>query len=238
MGDCVISDILDISYENGTSTMTKKKNWTVEEIETALKALSYNGQRGVKDELVERSKMPSMAGVFFSLLFLNGEIPSEDLFFEQYLTRCFNRLDRVTCELKAAFKGTNKHNIFSIQGVRGRVLRTFPSLIRDFHFYVLCSQSGVFERVVYSLATDCLKGLDLEIWHGGKQYFVSLFTNTARSNAFKSQKYRRHEYGVSEICISIDWTSRNQIGAFWLYGEEHLNQVVREIEQFVLAKEA
>ena len=58
-----------------------------------------------------------------------------------------------------------------------RILRTYPSLIRDFHFYLLLMEDGYFQDVIYFCKID-IKGNDIVIRCNNNEYVLSLFVDT------------------------------------------------------------
>lgn len=98
-----------------------------------------------------------------------------------------------------------------------RVLRTYPSLIRDYHFYLMLLKENCFDKVVYSCKND-IAGKDLIVQHKGKEYVVSLFVKTRRSNFFKGIKNAfRHKYDKNEIQVPLDLNSAEKCGDFFVY---------------------
>jgi hypothetical protein len=117
-------------------------------------------------------------------------------------------------------------------GVMARMLRTYPSLIRDFHFYSLLSESKKFESVRYSLAQDYFQGLDIEVVYRGKPFFISVFVETRRASTFKKKKYSRHDYdGIPEISLGLAFSSLKKLGSIYVCQAEHVDQVIDKIEK-------
>ena len=60
---------------------------------------------------------------------------------------------------------------YNLNALKARILRTYPSLLRDFHFYLMLKECNSFDKVTYSCADD-IKGTDITIVHKSKKYVV------------------------------------------------------------------
>lgn len=221
-----INDVVDIQIENGQIIQVKKANFDIFEIQNKISKMKYNGQSLVKDVKVENSQIPSIAKVFYMFIFDN-KMPTGENLFNSYLAFHFNQVGTDNCISHA------NGETYSIEGIRARVLRAFPSLLRDFHFYLLCQNSGIFNKVRYSFIADSYEGIDLKVDYKGEEYAISLFVSTKRSEGFKKKKYKRHDYSnLKEICISIDpFDKKNYVGNYALYNESHISLLIEEIEK-------
>lgn len=226
-----MENIVDFQISNNQMVIIKECKINLNTIEKALVRFPYKGQKRIKDNKVEHFRLPSIAEIFYGLVFGN-RVPSPEDLCDGYLRRHFYTTGKDTCRLK------NSSEEFSIEGVKGRVYRAYPSLIRDLHFYFLCKDSGMFDDVHYSLAADAYDGIDLTITHTGVTFAIALFVSTARSKQFKSKKYRRHEkLTMPEICIEIDpFNKAFYIGDYALYQKEHLDFMVQQMNTHHLMK--
>lgn len=110
-----------------------------------------------------------------------------------------------------------RNRTFKKLDLDARVLRTYPSLIRDYHFYLMLLKENCFDKVVYSCKND-IAGKDLIVQHKGKEYVVSLFVKTRRSNFFKGIKNAfRHKYDKNEIQVPLDLNAAEKCGDFFVY---------------------
>ena len=191
----------------------------------------YSGERLEKYKVVEEARLPYMAPVFYKKIFFDDLIPDEDLFFKSYVELFFNEYDDSNVQIKKEFQNGFSGKVLPTKGVRNRVLRTYPSLIRDFHFYLLCYESEFFDKVQYSLRTDVYDGIDLIVEKENFKFAVALFTNTKRAEEFKDKKYKRHNYeNIEEIILTVDLKeSQNRAGKFILYDDAHLNELSTRI---------
>ena len=217
MDDKILTDQGAVSIKSSAS-----------DLEKLLKESNYKGQRLVKDPLVERSGIPSLMVHFMTHFIAENIIPTDEAFAESYLEEHFTPLHDETNEFFMANNGRCPQPLWG-EGIRARALRAYPSLIRDVHFYLLCQESKLFDKVVYSLEKD-IKGVDLEITQEGVCYSVSLFVQTNRSLHYKKMKYSRHDYSErNEICVALDFQKCLKAGDFFLYDSYHVRNVMREI---------
>jgi hypothetical protein len=122
---------------------------------------------------------------------------------------------------------------YSVEGLKARALRTYPSFVRDIHFYYFLLESGEFETVKYSIYTDYYKGIDILIIKNNVTYGVSILVNTDRSAAYKVLKEKRHNYrDVKEIKLQVNFSDLDQKGNFYLLGEKQLNYLLAKIKEF------
>ena len=117
--------------------------------------------------------------------------------------------------------------------VKARLLRSYPSLIRDFHFYVLCQTSDQFEHVSYSLRQDYYAGIDLCVQYAGHKFQVSVMLNSPRARAYKTKKYaRRAEVPQNEVIMLFELHQYVQIrGQIKLFTMRHIELLVGELKK-------
>lgn len=219
-----MKDIIDLQIINNNFIQVKEIQFNIEDIEKCIAKIKYNGQGLIKDNKVEYAKLPSIAKIFYMFIY-NRIIPTPERLFMAYYNTYFSTIDCNKCNCII------NNEIYSIEGVKARVLRTYPSLLRDFHFFVLCYNSKYFDKVKYSFSDDVKKGIDLTVVYKNKEYGVSLFVETPRSKKYKKQKYKRHDYSfIKEICIPINpFDKNNYIGDFALYNKTHVQYLLYSI---------
>lgn len=220
----MIGQLIDIRMLNGQMLIIKTNPITSKEVEQSIRSIRYQGQGLQKDEAVENAKLPSIAQTFYEHLFVYG-IPTPEQLIETYLRKYF-LLTEKHCKLP------NSSSLYSIEGVKARVYRTYPSLLRDFHFYLLCCESNLFEKVYYSLESDLREGIDLRVTYQGQHFAVALFVQTPRSKSYKQKKYFRHQpLNIPEICLEIDpFDKQNYVGDFALYQPSHVQLLLERIQ--------
>lgn len=129
-------------------------------------------------------------------------------------------------------------NIFLKAGVEGRIYRTYPSLIRVYHFFLSCQEMNRFDDVFYSFRRD-QDGVDTVIKYKGQNFAIALFVDTPRSRSYKKKKYNRHKaLDIPEICVMINpFDKSTYVGDYALYQDYHLYNMVKEMES-ILNKES
>ncbi len=158
-------------------------------------------------------------------MFQRKSIPSEDAFFEEYLKTIDTRKSN-----PETFMHQGKE--LSKEGLKMRVLRTYPSLIRDVHFYYYLLESRKFQNVNYSLKRDIFDGIDIQVEFEDIKYGISIHIGTFRGSTFKKKKESRHDYSTfREIVIVAKFDQLINVGKFYLLGELELQEILTKIEE-------
>lgn len=182
----------------------------------------YNHYRHENDYDVENTQFPPIIYAFYSFVFYKNKIPSPEELINNYFVLYAEQIIAEGEEVKYNNKKYKKCALIA------RILRTYPSLIRDFHFYLLLVNEKCFDKVIYSCKTD-IEGKDIIIKHKGDIYQVSLFVDTKRSKSFKKIKNNiRHEYN-NEIAIPIKFELAERCGDFYVYGQKDLEKIKKHI---------
>lgn len=218
----------DLKIINNIAYKSNRISVNLNDFYDFVKKMSYSGQGLTVDKHVENTLLPPMIKTFYEIFF-KGYFPSERTFLKVYLENHFIPIDKDNIKLKS----TNE--ILSKKGVIARVLRTYPSLVRDFHFYMLCIESKKFQTVKYSLNNDYKKGVDLSIKYKDTVFSIALLVDTNRSNKFKEKKYSRHNYsGLNEICVKINpFDKSTRIGNYSLYNQSHIETMIKEMDNLI-----
>ncbi len=222
-------NIIDIKFMGDSVYLLKSCTVTSEELKETVKSFDYNNlyskYREYKDEDgVEKAQFPPINFVFYKFVFENDSIPSPqkvlELYFELYS-------DKIKVSEESAEMGGISYNL---NALKARILRTYPSLLRDFHFYLMLKECCSFDKVTYSCADD-IKGTDITIVHKSKKYIVSLFTDTKRAWNFKKIKnIFRHKYGQNEIKVPMILDEADKCGDFMLYKQSDILFVVKYLK--------
>lgn len=216
--------IKDIKFMNGEGYLLKDLALPLHECEKQMQKIAYDSfydtYRTHKDESgVEKTQFPSIIYAFYSIIFNVCKMPSpEELLNEYYLLNANELIINADTVLY-------KNRIFKKIDLDARILRTYPSLVRDYHFYLMLVEAKCFDKVIYSCKND-ITGKDLIIQHQGNEYVVSLFVKTRRSNFFKEIKNAfRHKYGENEIQLPLDLSHAQQIGDFFVYSTNDVDML-------------
>ncbi len=216
-------NIKDLAINNGEWLIERSNFLTLELLEQQISQLPYSGTGLKKDEIIENTQFPPFLQVFYYLIYQYKSIPNQELLFSEYVK--WLNPDTLT---ETQFSYQDKQ--YSIEGLKARILRTYPSFVRDVHFYYFLLESGEFENVKYSMYADYYEGIDILISKNNITYGISILVNTARSAAYKKLKEKRHNYkNVKEIKLQVDFSDLDQNGNFYLLGKKQLLYLLQEI---------
>lgn len=219
--------ILNIELYNGHIRKTKDLALTVERLEETLQHYKYSGENRIKDPVVEDLALPPIASSFYNFIYETNMLPSEDDLIESYLGQSdfFSYLPGEKVEVTYSGKST----VVSLEGLIGRILRTYPSLVRDFHFYLMAHESELFSAVRYSVIEDVGHGVDIKVQHNGKWYNIGLCLSSKRSLFYKFKKTFRHK-PVDIIYIELKSNEAHKVGDYMLYSQWHVGQLMRQLK--------
>lgn len=147
-------------------------------------------------------EFPLFVPPFYDYVLKNNKIPTPEQNFKYYLK-----------ENKGFFSGYNVSDSI-ITALYARVMRTYPLLIRDLHFSLMCNE---FEG-------DVDRGIDMMFVKNEKFYGVGLYTKTSRGKGFrksKKEKYLKFK-NVGYIDFPINLSRCKEIGRFLLCDEQDL----------------
>ncbi len=221
-------EIKDVKFMNNEVFLLKNIGITLEQCLSQIKNIKYDAYydpyRCEKDDTVENTQFPPIIFAFYAFVFYKQKIPTPEELVDSYFST--NEKEIAICKDSIIFRGKE----YKKKALIGRILRTYPSLIRDFHFYLLLVRENCFDKVIYSCKTD-IEGKDIIVKHKGKEYQISLFVKTRRSNFFKDIKNKfRHKYS-NEIKIPLELENREKTGDFYLYSKRHIDTVKKHIIQ-------
>ena len=142
-----------------------------------------------KNGLIESCQLPYMVRPFYDYIKRNNKIPT----FEEYYRLYVNNNQNFITSLGITMRELVKNEELNI-GLKGRLNRTWLSLIRDVHFAKLCKEksNGEFD-VLYNRDLDSKNDVDVMIVLDGSYYAICLFVDTKRSNKYRKEKEHRHE---------------------------------------------
>lgn len=222
----------DIKFSNNQVYLLRKQSLTSKQVEEQIVNYPYTGFKHLRKREFDDVKIPPIISSFYTYLFLQNKIPSSDELISLYILQYFKPLKENLYLIKEEYDQTNERIQFELNVIKARVLRTYPSLIRDFHFYLLCCESDHFEKVYYSLKTDFYEGIDIEVIYKKEKYGISLHTKTKESLHFKKRKYNRHDYkGIKEIDLTLPLNPQKMTGSFFLYEPAHVDEILQTIHK-------
>lgn len=217
--------IHNVEMWNNHIRMTKDLELSSDVLESTIKGYPYEGEGKIKDPAVENAELPPIAIVFYSLAFDKGYIPNTSDLVNAYLKQ-----DYFLKEGNTVITNYNGKVIsVNYEGLKARVLRTYPSIVRDLHFYLLAVESGYFQAVRYSFIDDFQKGVDIKVQFNNRWYSVALMQNTARSIFFRNRKYSRHSDRGDIVNIELDRRNCKLCGDYFLYTKKHIDDLVTQL---------
>lgn len=160
-------------------------------------------------------KLPMFVDAFYAFILEKGKIPSQEESYNFYIQ--YN---------KDFFQNLNRDDLMS--GIKARVYRTYPSLVRDVYF-----NKYIEERlnskcsVIYSTKLDIAEGIDLMIKYKDKSYGFCFFTKTRIGYVGRAKKVYRHTPfdNVKYIEMPMEFKGSVKVGDFFLYGEKEFEKL-------------
>lgn len=221
----------DIIIHNNTLHLTRNLDITVDEINRQLNKIEYTGVGNQKIKGFENSNVPPFIVAFYLFVLFKNKIPDEQQFLNTYITRFFLKKTNGEFTLREKYsKGYNCPDL-SFKQLSTRPLRSYPSIIRDFHFYCLCKESNKFDELRYSLKDDYFVGHDLLVWKNNIKFAVDLFISSSRSMHFRKLKDSRHESTLTyQIELPLNPQNANNVNQFYLYDNKHITLLNKEID--------
>ena len=216
--------IKDIKFMNGEGYLLKDLSLSLDACEEQMRQIDYDrfydAYRSHRDEDgVEKTQFPSIIYAFYSIVFNFNKIPTPTDLLNEYYS--LNATELIINGDLVLYRSRS----FKKLDLDARVLRTYPSLIRDYHFYLMLVKENCFDKVIYSCKND-IAGKDLVVQNEGKEYVVSLFVKTRRSNFFKGIKNAfRHQYGKNEIQVPLDLNTADKCGDFFVYSKRDVDAI-------------
>ena len=218
---------VELSNSHIRSTRNLSLNSVI--LENTIREYPYTGEKRIKDDIAENTKFPPIVAIFYSFVFDYDNVPSPEELIDLYLSQDFFSdagPDSITVNYQSKIVTVNK------EGLTTRILRTYPSLMRDLHFYFLCVESQKFEYVYYSVKDDFEYGVDVRVNYNGILYEVALLQNTSRAKQFREKKKQRHNgKNADAIYIELDPDESKRCGDYNLYTEKHVEYLIDEIKK-------
>jgi hypothetical protein len=170
------------------------------------------------NETVEKGMdLPMFVYAFYRYLYKQKCLPTQEQLYQEYIKHDY-------------FKGKNLSEDIMI-GIKARLLRAYPSLVRDIHFAFYVKEKNPNITALYSMNLDVKEGIDLLLLKDSKYYGVNLYTDTPRGKEARSWKTKRHEpfYNVQYIEFPVKFEESHRCGKFNLYGETEYNKLMELI---------
>lgn len=168
----------------------------------------------VRDDNVEFARgFPNMMLTLWSYIVYTRSLPTQKQFADYFL------------QAHAGFCAG-----FNPDAVKARVLRTYPSIMRDLHFYSLVKESELFKTVTYDALKDTQKGIDLVVGAGKQEYNICCYVATRRSREFReAKKNDRHAPQPNTIELPLELDGGRDVNGWKFFDTVHIHIMQTEI---------
>jgi hypothetical protein len=156
---------------------------------------------------------------FYKFIYQIKKIPTQKEFCDYYLSE------------NKEFFDTNNFTAEITEGLKARLYRTYPSLIRDLHFSAYVKENFDTAEIIYNRKLDVEEGIDLLIIYDGKYWGINLYTDTKRAHDGREKKENRHTKfdNVIYVELPVEFKGSVKCGQFFLYGEKEYKQILKTI---------
>lgn len=164
-------------------------------------------------------KFPPFVRAFYNYIAKWGKVPTQKAFYDFYL------------RYYAPFFAANTFGPDVMKGLKARVFRTYPSLVRDLYFNKYLEEQLPQYSVLYNINLDLEKDIDTMIVKDGKYWAACLYTETRRANNARGKKVYRHKRfdNVNYIEFPVEMCDERKVGEFFLYGEAEMQELLRRM---------
>ncbi len=169
-------------------------------------------------------KLPMFLNTFYDLIIKNNTIPTQSGLWEEYKKQ-------LTLPEKA------DKNVL-LKGIKARLYRAYPSLVRDIHFSkYLEEQSLNGAKIIYNTILDVEYGIDIIVHFKNQLYALNLFTKTKRAFMGREKKSHRHIdiNNVIYIDLPLELQNKNKVGDFYLFKEKQFSELKSIFKKIILS---
>jgi hypothetical protein len=115
-------------------------------------------------------------------------------------------------------------------GIIARLLRAYPSLAREIHFFQLVKESNVFNDVSYCSFDDVEGGIDFKVMRGGKEYNILCYVETTRSLWFRKKKDFRHKNSImNAIEMPLNLSNGRKVDNWIVYDKAQVDLLLNKV---------
>lgn len=172
-------------------------------------------------EVEYKISFPAFVIAFYDFIYKNKRVPSQQQFFDYYIT--FNH-DYFTAA---------KFSQYIINCLKARVFRSYPTLVREFHFNKLLTEKAPEYKIVYNDYLDIKHDIDTLLIRDGQYWAACLYTKTKRALQARDLKETRHQRfsNVHYIEFPVNFDNKRKLGDFFLYGKQEMKILFDRINQ-------
>lgn len=205
-------------------------NFSSEILENELGESILDVTRKQRHDFVEyKLNPPSFIVIFYYYIYFFRRVPTQQQFLSFYH------------EINSAWVNINVKKEL-MDAFNGRLSRTYPSLVRDTHCYMLLKESKKFKRVIYKMKYDLSGKVDIFVesmnnnWYG-----LQLRVDTKNSDEFYKKKPFRNAIDIPALKNMIDmplnldnaktvYTKKNDLKLYSNRDLEWLTSLINKIE--------
>lgn len=201
------NNLLDTFKMTDTDIINQLSNYKLEFHQTRNERVEWNVQ------------LPTFIVSFYNYLKIYSSLPSQEEFYNFYINQ------------NADFFIKEDFNDDEIEGIKARVYRTYPSLVRDIHFSTFLKNriEGTCQ-VIYNVELDMSEGIDVLIIKDDKKFGINLFTETPTARVGRHKKSYKHDQyeDVTYLDVPVTINKAYSISNFCLYGHREM-MAIQEI---------
>jgi hypothetical protein len=179
---------------------------------------------GLRVDSIERTKFPMFVQTFNDMI-KTGSIPSSSEFVSTYIG---NNIDKISNKIKSKE---------SVDGLMARLNRTYPSIMRELHLFLLMREDGGLSSVgaIVDRNIELDKdGIDIQVTIKDKIFAIRIYQGTQRSVAWrklKDSKKGAQDKLSNKIVIDAILNKENTrlVNGYWLFSNEYANTLIERI---------
>ena len=195
--------------------------FTCKDVEEQIKTYQLVFDQTRNEKVEWRLKLPMFVPSFYNYVKSKNSIPNQNDYWRFYVSENKNYLTSLNLSKEEKI------------GVKARVFRSYPSLVRDLHFGLYIKKNNFFRSVFHNDFYDIEYGIDLIIENDdGAKIGLNLFTNTKAAQYARTIKKYRPKKSVDFACyeIPISFIGSKRCGDFFLYSEREIIMIVEKIQ--------
>lgn len=210
--------ILDISKYSNHLDFFKISS---KEIEKQIISFKLTFLKTRNEQVEWQMQFPIFLDSFYKYIYNKKKLPSQNEFFNYYLVDNKNWFSSNTITTEV------------LVGLKARIFRTYPSLIRDLHFSKLLTEKIKDYTIIYNKNLDVKEGIDLLLNVNKINIAVNLYTQTNRAFVGRNKKENRHILyeNVYYIELPVEFNGSVIIGDFFLYGDREIFELEAQIKK-------
>jgi hypothetical protein len=205
------------------------------DIENHIKSLPYTITKKEKCWEVEKALLPPLIKPFYFLVLKNGNVPDEIIFIKTYLKKYFKWFPNNQCQIISEYDSNGQGKMYNTSGIKYRIQKTYPSLIRDLHMYSMLIELNKqynIDEIMYSFFADYCEGRDIKVKYQGKEIYIHLSLSSFNSNKYRKRKINsRHSYEGINIECNVDRDTCQKKGKFMLFTQNDALILINKILQ-------